>query len=177
MELDVDLSPDARHPDRARSARGGSGGDLTEAMAHAEAVCSAGKARLTPIRRRVFGTLQATHGSLGAYEIADALADDEGRRLAPITIYRALDFLIARGLAHRLASRNAYVACRQGHRAKDLAAFLICEGCGVVEERSARSLSSAASQLIDDARFQPSEKMLEISGRCACCWPLSAKAA
>lgn len=65
-------------------------------------------ARLTPIRRRVLEVLLGSAKPLGAYDLADALAS-HGRRLAPITVYRALDFLIEQGLAYRLASRNAYI--------------------------------------------------------------------
>jgi Fur family zinc uptake transcriptional regulator len=162
------------HDDRHRGERAGAPvGERrepsSEAMARAEAACRANGARLTPIRRRVLETLQATRGSLGAYEIADALADEEGRRLAPITIYRALEFLIAQGLAHRLASRNAFIACAHGHRREELVAFLICETCGEVEERTASGLTGAVSQLLGSARFDPHLKLLEIAGRCARC--------
>ena len=177
MGLNVELSRDTRHDHDTASALGGARSDLPGAMARAEAVCVASGARLTPIRRRVFETLQSTGGSLGAYEIADALADEEGRRLAPITIYRALDFLIAQGLAHRLASCNAYVPCRHGHGPGELVAFLICEDCGTVEERASPGLSAALSHLLRDARFESQLKMLETSGRCARCRSRPVKAA
>ena len=162
------LQDNRRHGDRtAQVAERREPGD--DAMARAEAACRCSGARLTPIRRRVLQTLQATRGSLGAYEIADALADGEGRRLAPITIYRALEFLIAQGLAHRLASRNAFIACAHGHRPEELVAFLICEGCGEVDERTAPGLTGALSQLLGSARFDPHLKLLEVPGRCARC--------
>ena len=142
---------------------------VNDAMLRAEAACRASGGRLTPIRRRVLETLQATRGSLGAYEIAEALADEEGRRLAPITIYRALEFLIAQGLAHRVASRNAFIACAHGHRPEELVAILICEACGEVEERTAPGLTTALSQLLGHARFDPHLKSLEIAGRCTRC--------
>ena len=47
--------------------------------------------------------------------------------MAPITVYRALDFLIEQGLAYRLASHNAYIA---GSGTGRTTAFLVCEGCG-----------------------------------------------
>src|SRR3954451_11534238 len=62
-----------------------------EALARAEVACGAAGARLTPIRRAVLEALYATHRPLGAYDIADTLATAGTRRLAPITIYRALD--------------------------------------------------------------------------------------
>ena len=94
------------------------------APAAAEAACAAGGARLPPIRRDVLGVLYSTHRPLGAYdEIADALAGQGRRKLAPISVYRALDFLVAEGLVHRLASRNAYVACPHRHAPRTSSRF------------------------------------------------------
>ena len=55
-------------------------------------------------------------------------------RPAPITVYRALDFLRDNGLVHRIESRNAFVACVNNHGGDDLVVFLICERCGAVGE-------------------------------------------
>ena len=139
------------------------------ALAGAEAACRARGARLTPMRREVLEALYATHRPLGAYEIAEVLARKDGRRLAPITIYRALDFLMGQGLAHRLASRNAFIACPHGHGAGDLVAFLICESCGGVDEMSSSGVAGAVSGLLADEGFEPQLQILEISGRCAHC--------
>ena len=87
-------------------------------IAHAEAQCAARAQRLTPIRRQVLETLLASHNPLGAYEIIDRLAD-KAARPAPITVYRALDFLRDNGLVHRIESRNAFVACVHNHAGDD----------------------------------------------------------
>ena len=121
------------------------------------------------MRREVLETLYATHRPLGAYEIAEVLAGKDGRRLAPITIYRALDFLMEQGLAHRLTSRNAFIACPHGHGAGDLVAFLICETCGGVDEMSSSGVAGAISDLLAKEGFEPQLQILEISGRCAHC--------
>ncbi|HST67704.1 MAG TPA: ATP-binding cassette domain-containing protein, partial [Mycobacteriales bacterium] len=57
-----------------------------------------------------------------------------GARPAPITIYRALDFLREQGLVHRIESRNAFIACVHNHDSGDPVVFLICETCGTVGE-------------------------------------------
>ena len=82
--------------------------------AHAEALCAKRGERLTPMRRHVLEVLAASHKPLGAYEIIDLVAA-RGPRPAPITIYRALDFLTAQGLVHRIESRNAFLACINNH--------------------------------------------------------------
>ena len=140
-----------------------------EALARAETACREKSVRLTPIRRAVLEALYATHRPLGAYDIADALTGTESRRLAPITIYRALEFLMEQGLVHRLASRNAFVACPHGHDTGDLVAFLICESCGGVDEMSSSGVSGAISRLLAQEKFEPPMQVLEISGRCAHC--------
>jgi Fur family zinc uptake transcriptional regulator len=147
-----------------------------EALAKAEAACRAEGARLTPIRRQVLEALYATHKPLGAYDLLERIgapeggkAGPKGRRLAPVAVYRALDFLMEQGLAHRLASHNAYVACPHGHGPADLVAFLICEDCGGVDELSSQPLSEALTGLLARERFQPQRQVLEISGRCGHC--------
>ena len=140
-----------------------------DALARAEAACRARGVRLTPIRRDVLAALLATHRPLGAYDLADVLAAGGHRRLAPITVYRALDFLLEQGFAHRLASRNAFIACPHGHGRQDIVAFLICEHCGGVDELSSKALSGAVSTLLRQEVFEPNLQVLEISGRCAHC--------
>ncbi len=138
------------------------------ALGRAEAVCKAQGARLTPIRRRVLEALLATHRPLGAYDIAEVLRDDGGT-LPIITIYRTLDFLIELGLVHRLTSRNAFVACPHGHAPADLVAFLICEGCGGVDELSSGELTETLTGLLKKAHFLPQRQVLEIQGLCGHC--------
>ena len=87
------------------------------------------------------------HSNLGAYDLAELLGP-KGRRLAPITVYRALDFLMEQGLAHRLASQNAYIACPDTHDDKEAVAFLICERCGGVDELTSPDLSGTVQNLL-----------------------------
>lgn len=137
-------------------------------LAHAEGLCKANRARLTPIRRRVLEALHNASRPLGAYDLAAALAP-HGGRMAPITVYRALDFLIEQGLAHRLASLNAYIASDQDSGSHKATAFLICEGCGKVSEVSSPELSDALSKLHRNHAFTPQTSVLELTGRCIHC--------
>src|SRR5262249_38529082 len=96
----------------------------SDAMAVAEALCAQRGQRLRPLRHKAPAALRASHKPLGAYEIIDRLAL-KGPRLAPITTYRALDFLRENGLVHRIESRNAFIACVHNHAASALVVFLI----------------------------------------------------
>ena len=85
-----------------------------DAITHAEQVCARRAQKFTPIRRQVLQALLSSHRPLGAYEVIDELAKSMPRP-APITVYRALDFLMENGLVHRIESRNAFLACAQDH--------------------------------------------------------------
>ncbi len=152
---------------------------LPGALEDADRLCRSRGIRLTPIRRAVLEALLASHAPLGAYEILQALnakhggesvgESKTGRGLAPIAVYRALDFLIEQGFAHKLASRNAFTACPHMHAPHELVAFLICDGCGGVDELSTKPLAEAIGQMLARERFAPRQQVLEIAGTCAHC--------
>jgi Fur family zinc uptake transcriptional regulator len=138
------------------------------ALLRAEALCAERSERLTPIRRRVLESLLSTHRPLGAYELIDRLAEGGGRP-APITIYRALDFLLAQGLVHRIESRNAFVACVHRHDGGDPIVFLLCDRCGAVGEANSPATATALKAAARAAGFAPKTPVIEIAGVCANC--------
>ena len=137
-------------------------------MAQAEAICVERGQKLTPIRRQVLEALLGSHKPLGAYEIIDMLATHGGRP-APITIYRALDFLRDNGLVHRIESRNAFIACVHNHASGALVVFLICEKCGAVGEAPSAAASETLRSAARAAGFTPKTPVIEIAGICAHC--------
>jgi len=137
-------------------------------MRNAEAFCDARAQRLTPIRRQVLEVLLSSHKPLGAYEIIDRAAQS-GSRHAPITVYRALDFLIENGLAHRIESRNAFIGCVHQHADDDLVVFLICERCGEVGEAPSKQVADSLREATRGAGFSPRTPVIEITGVCANC--------
>jgi Fur family zinc uptake transcriptional regulator len=139
-----------------------------DALAHAETLCARRAQRLTPIRRQVLEVLLESHKPLGAYEIIDR-ADLRGGRPAPITVYRALDFLRDNGLVHRIESRNAFVACVNNHATGDLVVFLICEHCGAVGEAPSAAVADQLKAAARAAGFTPKAPVIEIGGVCAHC--------
>jgi Fur family transcriptional regulator, zinc uptake regulator len=140
----------------------------TDAMAVAEAVCAQRGQRLTPIRRKVLSALLGSHKPLGAYEIIDRLAP-KGPRPAPITAYRALEFLRENGLVHRIESRNAFIACVHNHAVGALVVFLICEQCGAVGEASSAEVTATLTSAARAAGFTPKSPVIELTGICTHC--------
>src|SRR5215212_9922141 len=88
---------------------------------------------LNETQKRVHRILSAAQNPLSAYEVLDRMRAKGA--VTPPTVYRSLDKLIEKGLAHRLESLNAYVTCKHPHH-QDMAAFAICEVCGSVIEFS-----------------------------------------
>lgn len=150
---------------------------VAHGLAAAEDLCRARGARLTDIRRRVLELLLAEgHRAVGAYDLLDRLnADAGGRKAAPPAVYRALDFLVEQGLAHRIASLNAFVGCvrpRDDHAAQ----FLICRRCGAVAELTGERLSQDLAQAAQRAGFTMLTAVVEAQGLCPRCRDLPAAA-
>jgi Fur family zinc uptake transcriptional regulator len=124
---------------------------------------------LTPARRAALDVLVRANRPVGAYEMIELLADARGKRPAPISVYRALAYLLDNGLAHRLASQNAFVVCGHSHGAEEPVIFLICEQCGEVTEATSPALAGELSTLAAKTRFRPRTRVVEIAGRCERC--------
>ena len=139
-----------------------------DALSHAERVCTGRRQKFTPIRRQVLGALLSSHRPLGAYEIIEQLAKDMPRP-APITVYRALDFLMENGLVHRIESRNAFLACAHNHDETAVVAFLICEACGSVGEIPSAALAQTFNEAVRSTGFSPKLSVVEITGTCTHC--------
>ena len=139
-----------------------------DALQHAERVCAKRAQKFTAIRRQVLEALLASHRPLGAYEVIEQLAKTSARP-APITVYRALDFLMENGLVHRIESRNAFLACAHDHDEAAMVAFLICERCGLVGEIPAAPVAQSLTASARSTGFTPKMSIVEITGVCAHC--------
>ncbi len=124
--------------------------------------------KLTELRRRVLEEIAGSHQALGAYDILERLST-KGPRLAPISVYRAIDALHGAGLVHRLESRNAFFACHAHHDPARDQVFLACERCGRVAELPGDQVFEALHALVEQADFQVRRSVTEISGTCAAC--------
>ncbi len=148
------------------SQRGLSGSPLGAALEDAQSRCSAAGERLTPPRRRVLELLLQTGQPAKAYDLI-AVYGENGVAAKPPTVYRALEFLVRQGLAHRIESLNAYVACHMVDRTH-MAAFLICTCCGdtIEIEPFEPERTKAAAQR---AGYELRDVVVEGRGLCAAC--------
>ena len=147
--------------------------NLPDSLKQAEALCEARGGNLTPLRRKVLTLLLESHGPAKAY---DLLKDLDGESAAkPPSVYRALEFLMEMGLAHRIESLNAFVPC--GHWDHGHAAvFLICESCGATDEMHAGKSIQKLGEEVASMKFHMNSAVIEIRGFCARCASRRAKA-
>ena len=136
-------------------------------IARAERTCERRGSKLTGQRRDILASVAQSHSAVGAYDIIERMAE-HGPRPAPITVYRALDFLLAHGLVHKIESRNAFVACSHSHEGRP-AALLICETCGTVSELDAPEIFERLAGKAQAQKFSPAHTMIEMSGTCGSC--------
>ncbi len=123
--------------------------------------------RLTPVRRRALEILLESHRAMGAYEVLERLAADGFGKQPPVA-YRALDFLVEQGFAHRVQRLNAYAACLSTER-HHAPVFLICRNCEQVAEAETPALRDSLRDLAAEAEFTVERSTVELLGLCARC--------
>lgn len=143
------------------------GACIADSVATVEGFCRTAGLQFTPVRRRVLEILLEQHHALGAYDILDRLRE-EGFGSQPPVAYRALDFLVKHGFAHKIERLNAFVAC--AHPTESHApAFLICRTCEAVAEGEAPPGRGTLAKLADDAGFEIERTVVEAEGLCPNC--------
>ncbi|PSL19156.1 transcriptional repressor [Shimia abyssi] len=143
---------------------------ISGALEAAEQVCSAQGLRLTKGRRRVLEILVQEHRAMGAYDIL-AVLSDEGFGAQPPVVYRALEFLVSNGFAHKIEKLNAYVACSHPQEGDHAPVFLICKSCGIVAEGDAPKRKSDLQQQAQESGFVIETTVMEAEGLCPTCVP------
>lgn len=141
--------------------------DETTLLARAEARCRAQGASLTPIRREVLALLQQHRNGVKAYDLLEQMRHSRPNA-SPPTVYRALDFLIAQGLAHRIGRLNVFVACRHSSHPSP-ALFLLCPHCNSVSELRDPDVSARLFASLQAAGYHLDSPEVEISAVCPRC--------
>lgn len=141
---------------------------IDDAMNNARTLCTQKGARLTTLREQVLALIWQSHKPLGAYDLIDMLAEASERRVAPPTIYRALDFLLEMGIIHRINSLNAYIGC-PSPSTEHPSYFLICTQCQTANECNDTALSQHIEQIGKQQQFSIQHQWLEVLGICHEC--------
>jgi len=140
-------------------------------LVEAERLCNERGTLLTPLRREVLKLLLERGGSAKAYDLHDDMRNAHGR-VAPMTVYRALDFLMQMQLVHRVDSLNVFIACSHddttlpdhGHDSL----MLVCTACDKVVEQPAHEVAHQLSTELNE-RFGFAAQAIEAKGLCKEC--------
>jgi Fur family zinc uptake transcriptional regulator len=143
-------------------------GVLTERLTRAEAACARRGAKLTDVRRTVLELILESREPIGAYALLDRLKDRSGQGKPP-TIYRALDFLLAQGLIHRVERLNAFIGCHEESDHPHPVQFLICGICGSVTEFEDEAIGRAVETVASHSGFRVKRAIVEVEGTCGVC--------
>ena len=144
---------------------------MENSIQEAEQYCQENGLNFTPVRRKVLEILLQKNTAIGAYEILDLLRE-AGFKNQPPVAYRALDFLVQNGFAHKIEQLNSFIGCT--HPGKDHSpAFMICRNCDSVSEEEALIRNFSVSQIASKAGFTVEKAVIEARGLCHSCADLA----
>jgi Fur family transcriptional regulator, zinc uptake regulator len=141
--------------------------DIERALARVQQICAGRGVRLTPVRRRVLELILGAPQPIGAYALLAELQRERGK-LGPPTVYRALDFLLAGRLIHKIESVSAYVACADVEHPHE-SQFMICDDCGATEEIRDQEIVDSLRRLGEGRGFAVARQVIEARGLCPAC--------
>ena len=131
------------------------------ALADVTSIRTGGR-RVTRQRALIWDVLMRADGKhLSAREVAAALPE-----LHQATVYRALDVLVAEGLARRMEvdGRSLYeIAAEHLHH------HVVCTQCGAVQHVHDETVRAALARVSRESGYVLAEKELTFSGLCPTC--------
>ena len=142
--------------------------DIETQITIAAAICSREGVRFTELRRKVLSLILEADKPLTAYKLLDRLKESrEGA--APMTVYRALDFLLEMNLIHRVECLNAFVSCAEPRHHAHPVELLVCRNCGSVAEVEDETVTEALRHIAGRQGFHLGMAAVELEGTCADC--------
>jgi Fur family zinc uptake transcriptional regulator len=140
---------------------------IENALSRAQLICKIRGARLTPVRRRVLELILSSDQPAGAYALLAELRRGRGK-LGPPTVYRALEFLLANKLIHKVETSSAFIACADTEHPHE-SQFVICDDCGATEELRDDEIVRSLRRLGEGRGFAVERQIVEARGLCPAC--------
>ncbi|MBB6227751.1 Fur family transcriptional regulator [Polymorphobacter multimanifer] len=122
----------------------------------------------TPMRAAVFTALASFDRPASAYDVTDAVSAAQERRVAANSVYRILDLFVARNVAMRVESANAYVANAHPDCSHDCI-FLVCDSCRRATHVDDDALGHMLRDQAEKRGFRPAKSVIELRGQCEAC--------
>jgi Fur family transcriptional regulator, zinc uptake regulator len=141
------------------------GADLADA---AKSTMERSGEQWTQMRSAVFDALASFDRPASAYDIAEKVSQNEGRRVAANSVYRILDLFVGANLARRVESANAYIANDHPDCLHDCI-FLICDNCGQAKHIDDDRITGGVRAAAQAAGFTADRPVIEVRGRCGEC--------
>jgi Fur family zinc uptake transcriptional regulator len=133
----------------------------------AQRLCRDKGLAFTQLRQQVYELVARQTTPMSAYELLDVLKTERGNA-APVTVYRALDFLRQAGLVHRIDALHAYTAC-EAESADHGGMLLVCDNCRTITEFENSGLEKQIARTALDHQFHTAHHLIEIRGLCSTC--------
>jgi Fur family zinc uptake transcriptional regulator len=140
---------------------------MTAFLRQADVRCAFHGHRLTPQRRQIFALLLRRGGRATAYQLLDDLRAVSSANVAPATIYRALHFLMEKGLVRRVATTSTFMASCDVEGQHEV--FIVCKGCGSISVVHDEALQRMLEDAARAAHFVLGGQETEIKGLCETC--------
>ncbi|SNS67758.1 Fur family transcriptional regulator [Sphingopyxis indica] len=122
----------------------------------------------TDMRAAIFDAVAQIGKPASAYEIADIVSQNRGKRVAPNSVYRILDLFVANNLVRRVESANAFVANSHPGCLHDCI-FLICDSCGAAVHVDDDKIAGGVRAAAEATGFSAERPVIEVRGKCAEC--------
>lgn len=134
----------------------------------ARATLEARAEQWTPMRAAIFDALSTEEKPASAYDIADTVSRNRGKRVAPNSVYRILDLFVTNNIAMRVESANAYIANAHPGCQHDCI-FLVCRNCKTATHIDDDKVTGDVRAVATHQGFVAERPVIEILGTCAKC--------
>lgn len=140
---------------------------INKLLHDAQQACKDRGVRLTDTRFKVLKLLAQQQQAIGAYDLLELLKESVPQAKPP-TVYRALDFLLEQGFAHKITLTNSFVVCSHfdhHHQAQ----MLICKDCHTVQEVHSEHVDDEIIKQASKHGFDLHHQTIEAVGICNNC--------
>lgn len=142
---------------------------IQQSIIQIKRLCEQRHVRLTPQRLAVLQLISQCEQSISAYDLLHLLRQSSSPHAKPSTIYRALNFLLAQGFIHRIASTNRFTLCQHFYELSHNFVFFICNNCKQVTEQTTKDIEKILQDMAKITGFIMSNKIIEAHGLCTKC--------
>jgi Fur family transcriptional regulator, zinc uptake regulator len=118
-----------------------------------------------PLRDLVLSEIRAQGGVVSAYALAGLLSAERRRRIAPNSVYRVLNDLIARDCVRRVEYLNGFIASPEVGGSM----IAICNHCDRIFWLDDEAVNAQLRHVAESKGFKVTRLVIEVIGSCETC--------